>query len=983
MRAENIDQKPEKKSNPLQQLAEYGQSFWLDSIQRKFTRSGELKRLVEEDGLRGETSNPAIFQKAIGEGSDYDSAIRELLEKEDLDPKSIYEHLAIQDIQEAADVLLPVFKSTHGRDGFVSLEVSPELALKTEATIEEARRLWKAVNRPNVMIKVPATLQGVPAFRQLIGEGINVNVTLLFSVDRYEQIADAYIEGLEKFAERGGDLSKISSVASFFVSRIDTAVDDVLAERIGAEKDPTKRAHLSILMGKIAISNAKLAYKCYEHIFSSSRWKKVALRGGKSQRVLWASTGTKNPAYKDTLYVEELIGKDTVNTMPSKTLAAFRDHGELSNSVNHDVGEAQEMLDDLEAAGISLDKITECLLTEGIREFVVPFQKLLGSIAKKRIQFLGGDKIGTKKGLVETSLKLSPSDLSVFQEGCSDWDMSLNSQKLWDRDPSLWTNQDEGKWLGWLDIIDRQFSGVDELQEFSKEVQARKFEQIVLLGMGGSSLCPEVLALTFAKELKTKFRILDSTDPTQIRNLRESIAIDRTLFIVSSKSGTTLEPNIYEEYFYNELKAVISDPKDLGSRFIAITDPGSKLEAVAKRLEFWKVFHGDSSIGGRYSALSDFGIVPAAAMGIDVVEFLKSARRMELSCSKGAPSDSNPGVQLGVFLGTLARSGRDKVTLICSKDVDGLGAWLEQLLAESTGKVGKGLIPVSEEPLGDPSLYGEDRVFAYIKGPGPSDQTPEALDALETKVKALEEAGQPVARFVIPRLIDLGQIFFQWEIATAVAGSLIGIDAFNQPDVEASKIETRKLTEQFEKKGELPPEKPIFEEGSIQIFADAKNENELFEIDAGKNTLASLLHAHLSRFKKGDYVAFLPYLTRDEENQEAVRQIREHVHVVLKAPTCLGFGPRFLHSTGQAYKGGPNTGIFFQLTQEDSTDLPVPGHKYSFGVVKAAQARGDLAVLYERGRRAIRIHLGRNVSGDLHKLSQAMDSALETLTSEK
>jgi len=484
--------------------------------------------------------------------------------------------------------------------------------------------------------------------------------------------------------------------------------------------------------------------------------------------------------------------------------------------------------------------------------------------------------------------------------------------------------------------------------------------------MGGSSLCPEVLRLTFGKIPGfPELHVLDSTDPGQIKALERKLDLRKTLCIVSSKSGSTLEPNIFKQYFFERIKAKVG-PDKVGSHFIAVTDPGSKMQQVAEADHFRHIFAGVPSIGGRYSALSNFGIVPGASMGMDLAKFLKSTQEMVKACGPGTAADVNPGVVLGMILGVAANHGRDKLTILTSPGIFDLGAWLEQLIAESTGKIGKGIIPVDREKLVKPAAYGNDRVFAYLR------LSNETNKAQEAAVNALERAGHPVLRIVLANKYDLGQEFFRWEIATAVAGSILGINPFNQPDVEASKIETRKLTEEYEANGKLPAEAPFFESGGIKLFADEKNTAALK--NGGK--LTDVLRAHLSRIGPDDYFAVLGYITMNPENERALQGIRHHVRDAKKVATCLGFGPRFLHSTGQAYKGGPNSGVFLQITCDDAADLPVPGQKYTFGVVKAAQARGDFAVLAERGRRALRVHLGKNVKGDLAKLAKAVQQAL-------
>lgn len=953
----------DEKINPLKILNEYGQSVWLDYIRRSLIRSGGLQRMINEDGLHGVTSNPTIFEKAIAGSTDYAEALEALQEKK-LDAMTVYEQLAICDIQDAADVLRSVYKSTNRRDGYVSLEVSPYKAHDTQGTIEEARRLWKSVGRENLMVKVPGTPEGVPAFERLIGEGINVNVTLIFGLEVYERVALAYISGLEKFAMQGGDVSRIASVASFFVSRIDSAVDAIVTTRLKSVSDEGERALLQSVMGKIAIANAKLAYQKYNEIFQSDRWRKLAEKGAQTQRVLWASTSTKNPNYRDVIYIEELIGKDTVNTMPPSTFEAFRDHGHPRASLEEDVEAAHETMETLERLGISMKKVTDDLTHDGVRLFAEAFDKLLGAVDSKR-------KVPPEPKIARQSYTLPGNLSSQVKAALKDWQTSGKVRKLWARDATLWTNSDEAKWLGWLGITEHQPGHAKYLQDFVERIKKEKFSHALLLGMGGSSLCPEVMKMTFGKIAGyPELHVLDSTDPAQIRAFENKIDIANTLFIVSSKSGTTLEPNIFKQYFFQRVKEIVGADKT-GDRFIAITDPGSKLQQDAESEKFRHVFHGVPSVGGRYSALSDFGMVPAAIMGIDAHKFLDRADEMAVACSSSLPAEENPGVVLGAILGVLAKNGRDKATIIASPRIRDFGAWLEQLLAESTGKNGKGIIPVDRERLGSPDIYGNDRIFIYLKLESEPDASQDAA------IDALEKSGQPVVRISVADLYDLGQEFFRWEMATAVAGAIIGINPFDQPDVEASKTATRRLTAEYEKTGSLPHETPIFEENGIKLFTDEKNASSLHGAAGSDKLLAGYLRAHLNRLESGDYFAVLAYVEMNEANEKQLQTLRHAVRDSKRVATCLGFGPRFLHSTGQAYKGGPDTGVFLQITCDDAADLPIPGQGYTFGIVKAAQARGDFEVLAERKRRVLRIHLGPDVWEGLERLRRAMEEAVK------
>jgi glucose-6-phosphate isomerase len=571
-----------------------------------------------------------------------------------------------------------------------------------------------------------------------------------------------------------------------------------------------------------------------------------------------------------------------------------------------------------------------------------------------------------------TGLKTSLPDAlaAAVKATTSDWQSAGKMQRLWQRDATLWTGADEANWLGWLDIIDQQLAQHDQLTKLAKEVQVRGFDHVLLLGMGGSSLCPEVLRMTFGRIAHfPTLHVLDSTDPAQVKSFEHLIDIPKTLFIVSSKSGSTLEPNIFKQYFFERTKQAVGATK-VGSQFIAITDPGSKMQQVAEADHFLHVFFGRPSIGGRYSALSNFGMVPAAVMGIDTKKFLDRAATMARACGAGTAVAENPGAALGIILGTAANAGRDKVTIITSPGISDLGAWLEQLLAESTGKIGKGIIPVDREHLTTPDIYGSDRVFVYVRLEAGADA------AQDAQMAAIEKAGHPVVRIAMADIYDLGAEFFRWEIATAVAGSIIGINAFNQPDVEASKIATRELTTEYEKNGSLPAEKPVVEDAGIKLFTDEKNAAELAQAAGGDNSLAGYLKAHLGRIHAADYFAVLGYIQMNAEHEESLQAIRHLVRDKKRVATVLGFGPRFLHSTGQAYKGGPNSGVFLQITCDDSVELPVPGQKFTFGVVKAAQARGDFKVLADRGRRALRVHLGSNLKAGLAALQAAVAKAI-------
>jgi transaldolase/glucose-6-phosphate isomerase len=946
--------------NPVKELETHGQSVWLDFLARGFVAKGGLKKLIDTDGVKGVTSNPSIFEKAIGSSDEYDGAIGEALKRGDRPVAELFEHLAIEDIRNAAKVLRPVYDQLKGDDGFVSLEVSPYLAMDTKGTIAEAERLWKEVDRKNLMVKVPATPEGLPAIQHLIGEGISINITLLFSQKVYVQVAEAYLAGLEKYIAGGGDPSHVASVASFFVSRIDSAVDKELDDKIAKANDPTEKARLSALKGKIAIANAKMAYQDYKKLFSGPRWRKLEAKGAKPQRLLWASTGTKNKAYSDVLYVEELIGSNTINTVPPATLDAFRDHGRLRDSLEENIDEAKRVLAGLEKSGSSLDAITAELVKDGVKLFADAADKLYGAVAHKRAAAIRGS-------INQQKLALGAAISKAVETGTEEWRASGGIRRLWQRDKSIWTGTDEDKWLGWLDSVSAEKSKLADYRGFADWVRQQGFTDAVVLGMGGSSLGPEVIAETFGQQPGfPKLHVLDSTDPAQVRAMANAVNMAKTLFIVSSKSGGTTEPNVMKDYFFAEVSAAIG-AGTAGGHFVAVTDPGSSLEKVAETQGFARIFHGDPTIGGRYSVLSPFGLVPAAAAGIDLAKFLDLTLAMVRSCGPDVPPHENPGVQLGLAIGIAGRDGRDKVTIMSSKKVADFGAWGEQLIAESTGKDGKGLVPIDGEPLGEPTVYGSDRFFIDLRT--------EDEAGSDNELAALEKAGHPVVRITMKSVDHIGQEFFRFEIATAVAGAVLGINPFNQPDVEAAKIKTRELTAAFEKSGSLPPEKPVLSTNEVDLYTDDKNAGALRKTGADGD-LGSWLKAHLGRAGAGDYVALLAYVERDPAHIDALQHMRLAVRDKRLVATCAEFGPRFLHSTGQAYKGGPDSGVFLQITADDAEDLAVPGQKASFGVIKAAQARGDFDVLTERGRRALRVHLKGDLKSGLAMLDAAILKAL-------
>jgi transaldolase/glucose-6-phosphate isomerase len=737
-----------------------------------------------------------------------------------------------------------------------------------------------------------------------------------------------------------------------------------VAERLESATDVRAQRLLRAVSGKVAVANARLAYQRYRDVFTGRRWQALADRGARTQRLLWASTGTKNPHFSDVSYVEELIGPDTITTIPPATLDAFRDHGRPRASLAEDLDSARDTMAALAEAGIPFKDVTDRLLAEGVDLFSAAFGKLLKAVDRQS-KDPGAGRINRLTSTLPQSLQ------AAVARKLTEWASERKARRLWARDASLWTGRDEGQWLGWLGVAQDQQADVHRLTRLSELARTDGFTDVLLLGMGGSSLCPDVLKSTFGKiDGFPELHVLDSTDPAQVKTFQDSIDFARTLFIVSSKSGSTLEPNIFKDYFFDQLVQRVGR-RQAGRHFIAITDPGSTLQQAAERDSFRRVFFGWPSIGGRFSALSDFGLVPAALMGVDVAKFLDRAEEMICACMPSVPVDQNPGVILGILLGVAASQfGRDKVTIVSSPGIGSFGSWLEQLLAESTGKNGRGLIPIDREALGPPDAYGFDRMFVYLRLMSAPDAAQDAW------ADALERAGHPVIRLGLDDPYDLGEEFFRWEFATAVAGSVLGVHPFDQPDVEASKTATRKLTADYEKSGVLPAETPIFTSKGIDLFTDETNAAILTKGARGECTLIAYLRAHLNRLAAGDYCALLAYVEMNASNRRLLQAIRKAIGDARRAATCLEFGPRFLHSTGQAYKGGPASGVFLQITCDDAADMLVPGRKYTFGVVKAAQARGDFQVLVQRERRALRAHLGADVASGLRTLHGAVKTAL-------
>jgi transaldolase/glucose-6-phosphate isomerase len=922
--------------NHIEQLAEAGQSVWLDNLRRSMFASGELKRLIDA-GLRGMTSNPSIFEKAIGTGSDYDEQLRSLIGSEK-NPEALFWDLAIDDIRNACDEFARVFKATGERDGFVSLEVSPLLARDTAGTVAMVKDLWSRVNRSNLMVKIPGTAEGLPAIEEAIYAGCNINVTLIFSIEGYEAAAYAYIRGLERRIAEKLPVDRINSVNSVFVSRIDTAVDKLLQARI--DKGET---NLEPLLGKVGVAGLKLTYQKYLEIFHGEPFAKCRTAGAAVQRPLWASTSTKNPKYSDLMYVETVVAPETINTMPETTLAALMDHGKVvPNTIEQGIDEARATFRSLQNANISMYDVTRKLQDDGVKLFSDAYAALLGAITYKQKQLASGTErvamsLGSSRSHVEAALE------------------SLASQDFLKK---LWAKSGFPPALGWLDVPARSLESARVWLSFAQEIR-RLFDHAVVCGMGGSSLAPNVLEETFGTIHEyPRLHVLDSTDPEQIAELEKRIELSRTLFIISSKSGTTTEPNAFYAYFYAKVSKLVGTSA-AGQHFVAITDPGTPLLEEAKNCRFRSHFEGDPAIGGRYSALSPFGMVPAAIAGYDVNLLLDRGLGAMHANDKTLDPKKIPGLQFGAAMAALALSGRDKLTIVTHPAVRAFGTWAEQLIAESTGKDGKGIVPIEGEELGKPEDYGTDRYFVYVGA-----TLPNADAQVEERLAALERAEHPVTRLAMNDAYDLGEQFYLWEVAVAAAGALLKINAFDQPNVQESKDNTKALLERYARTGKMDEPVPTKSgpDFDAAFLSGSKGAQQLRDVWA--------------QVHPGDYIAITAYIARNEEHQALLDRLRIDLRNGLHVATTVGFGPRFLHSTGQLHKGGPPSVVTLQIVADEPDDPAIPGMNVGFRTLLAAEALGDWLSLDKRGRRGARVHLHGTIAEGLRKLRSAVDEAL-------
>ncbi len=891
--------------NPLAELTALGQSVWYDNIERRLLKDGTLAGMIARGEIRGITSNPSIFQKAIASGHDYDAALVPLAWA-GWTPEPIFWQLAVEDIQAACDLFLPLYEETKGDDGYVSLEVSPYLADNTQATLEQAKELWQRVARPNLMIKIPATPAGLPAIRQALAQGINVNVTLIFSIQRYRQVMDAYLAGLEDRLQAGGDVRQLASVASFFVSRMDVKVDALLPEN-------------SPLRGRAAIANAKLAYQAFQEVFSGERFARLQAQGARVQRPLWASTSTKDPAYPDTLYVAALIGPQTVNTVPPQTLAAFKDHGLAQPTLTEGVEEARAVLAELAAAGIDLDQVTQTLEDEGVQKFATAFTDLLETIDRRRREAVAA---------------LGPLWTPTVGQVAA-WAQESAPQRIWQPDPAFWTADAAGqeevrRRMGWLDLPHTSRPLLTEIAAFREEIRAAGLRKVLWIGMGGSSLAAEVFARVFTGDSELSFAVLDSTHPEQVAAAAEAFSPEETLYVAASKSGTTAEVLANLAFFWER-------SGEDGTRFAVVTDPGSPLAALAQERSFRRIFLADPQVGGRYSVLTAFGLLAAGLQRVDLDALLQRAAWMREQTLPDVLPARNPGLVLGAVLAAAAQAGRDKITFLADPPLTALSDWLEQLLAESSGKQGRGLVPVVGEPVLAAKAYAADRLFVYFRHNG----------ALDAHIQALHAAGHPLVVCEVPTLADLGAVFYRWEFAVAAACAALGVNAFDQPDVQEAKARARTQIAAFRSAGRLDVPPPDQAGDGWQLWASVP-------LPAQDALAAFLAMAQPGR----DYVALNAFAPRTAAVQAVLQQLRGRLQAATACPVTLGYGPRYLHSTGQLHKGGPNEGVFIVLTADPKTDMPIPGQDgLTFGALLLGQAVGDYEALLASGRRVVRLHL--------------------------
>ena len=928
--------------NKSEMVNKNGQSIWFDNIDRFLLESGWFSDQIQQKTFVGVTSNPSIFQNAIANGTAYNQDIQTMAWS-GLPTKEIYENQVVADIQAAADLMLPIYFDTKGKDGYVSLEVDPLLAHNTNATISEAKRLWKKVGRGNLMIKIPATIAGISAIKAVIAEGINVNVTLIFSTERYLEVIDAYLTGLENRLTKQLAINEIHSVASFFISRM-----DVMVENLVGQKDLSKDDRTDIekkVFGKVGIQNALNAYAAFDESIKSERFQKIAEAGGNIQRPLWASTGTKNPASSDVLYVDNLILPHTVNTVPPKTLDAWLDHGSIETiakkSFTEEFQKSQKILGEI---GIDIEAVFKDLEDEGVEKFSSAQTSLFETIERKKNRFIA--QLGLPLGVI--SQKLVELDENQFVDRFFQPDVSLFTTEP-DEEQEVLNRR------GWLNAPDDSRSLIPEVESLLADLLEEGFSHAVVLGMGGSSLAPEVFSQVFKGQPEISKRglavsILDSTDPEQILDKLNSIPLKKTLFIASSKSGTTVEMKSLVSYFMDQLAK--NGQENPGMQFICITDPKTALEDFAVKNRFRRIINADANVGGRYSALIAFGLVPAILAGIDGAALLENAAFMRDKCGSDNAIKQNPAFVLAAILFMAYTSDIDKLTIIADEGYRSFGSWLEQLVAESSGKNGNGLIPVDREPQTDVSRYSGDRIFYYLRNDGKS----------APLVSSLLDSGFTVLTSDLQKPYNIAGEMYKWEVAVAGFCCMIGVNPFNQPNVQASKAMATKLIEVFKTSDTTSDDNLLFENNVFALYSSS--------VSADNGLSNDHLLQEIFEPNAGEYFAINAFLPRISHYEKTLYAFRKSLLEKFSLPVTIGFGPRFLHSTGQLHKGGKNNGLFIVVTQEPQVDINIPGEGINFSTLEKAQAFGDIQALESHERRVVRVHFKARV--ELEPLNQLL-----------
>jgi transaldolase / glucose-6-phosphate isomerase len=919
-------------SNPLTVLQQLGQSPWLDAVHRGLLRSGELARMVRDGEITGLTANPTLFAHALAHERDYDDALAALVAA-GRTAEAIVDALLVEDVQAAADALLPVHQATKRADGYVSIDLAPALARDAQATVREAKRLWRAVNRPNLMVKIPATVECLPAIEEAIASGINVNVTLVFSLARYDAVMEAYLRGLIRRLETGMRVDRIASVASFLPSRLDAAVDRLLDARIAEAPQVETRAQLERLKGKAAIAQAKLAYTAFREKFGPERFALLAREDAHPQRPLWASACAGNAAYPDVYYVEGLIGADTVNAMSPQTLAAYKEHGHPEDRLALALERAHGVLGQLAHAGIHLDEVTARLEREGLAALEHSHRALLATAAHRREAL---------RVMARTELRSGPSERTAAAtlRAVAAADVL---PRLWKRDASLWPGtapvpaSADADRLAWLDA-DGMAPSPDALRAFAESARREGLTHAVVCGAGGATLVPELLrrSLGVARGF-LDVAICDATDPAALAAIAKRAAPERTLVVLSSPSGDPAGLDALFRFWWEHIARVVGTR--VGRHFVALAPPDSRLDALARERDFREVFATVPGVDGAWAALSAVGIVPAALMGHDLPKLLDRARKMAAACGPDAHALHNPGAQLGATLAALARGGRDKVTVLAPDKIAGFADWLEQLLGGLAPRQGHGLVAVTREPSGPPAVYGKDRVFVHLRLGAKPDRT----------AAALERAGHPVIALRLADAYDLAGEMVRWQVATAVAAHLLGTDPFTAPATSTP----------------APPaaEPSASEPAGAQLAAS---------LAPTQADFATRLASQLAAARGRRWVALAAWVAPTPRREKLLQDVRGAIRKRFGVATTLDFGPRALDASATWQGSGPASAIVLQLTAETTQDVPIPGLPYGFGALQDALAAQTRATLTAERRPFVAVHLGRNVEASLTAVLAAL-----------